>query len=225
MAVPNSGRRVGEFYHGTTNDIEGGVIRPGRDAGYSNWGNTGTWYNQTSERLAFATSDEKMAWQFAEDANAKQSIDYDNGVLAKHPDRTRVYTVKPNSKMKPGHYTGFREFVAPSFEVKDRIDTMPGRQGTIPTVNWRQFQAYPFYAGPDPNHPTNEEVAAGMDPWEPGRSLKKPNRNQVSPDQLDLFTGRTAAEHAEAYDYKHVSPKEHNAVSLYHDQRMDPYER
>ena len=48
------------------------------------------------------------------------------------------------------------------FPVKKRIDTMPGRQGTFPSVNWHRFQTSGPYGGTGPSHPDDDQVRYGM---------------------------------------------------------------
>lgn len=57
------------------------------------------------------------------------------------------------------------------FKVTGRIDIMPGRQGTFPSVNWNRFKNTHPAAGPDANHPsTHTEVHGHVK----GHELDKP---------------------------------------------------
>lgn len=49
------------------------------------------------------------------------------------------------------------------FKVKQRVDTMPGRQGTFPEVNWDRLKSSqaPHWAG-SASHPDDEQVRYGM---------------------------------------------------------------
>jgi hypothetical protein len=151
-----------------------------------------------------------------------------------HSDRrTRVYTVAPHPEMKRGVYHGmYKEHVAPSFNVEDRIDTMPGHQGTFPSINWKQFEQFvpnPEGIPRDVNHPTPHQVEHGMTAPRPERMARLavvakasiPNRNQVSGNQMDLFSGRTAAEHHADYP---DTDSEGRALALYHADRQHEYE-
>jgi hypothetical protein len=194
------------FFHGTTNDIVGGVVRPGQEVGHSNFGETGSWAGQPSKAHAFATTSEDVAWHFAHDVNDYQTEDYYTGRKADMPDRARVYTVAPHPEMKRGHYHDqFQEYVAPHYNVTGRIDIKPGHQGTFPTINWRQFQRYATEG--DVNHPSPEQVAHGMN-YEPYQHAEAEELNRIDAEdvphqrvmstegQMDLFSGHTAAEHA-----------------------------
>src|SRR5213080_4011882 len=124
------------FFHGTTNDIVGGVVLPGKAVGHSNYGDTGSFAGQPSREHAFATSNEHVAWEFAHDVHEHQTSEYHSGLRSDTPDRARVYTVAPHPEMKPGHYHDqFQEYIAPQYNVTGRIDIKPGQQGTFPTIN------------------------------------------------------------------------------------------
>ena len=55
------------------------------------------------------------------------------------------------------------EWASPTgFKVKQRLDIMPGHQGTFPEVNWNRFKKDGPYHGGEANHPTDEQVRYGM---------------------------------------------------------------
>jgi hypothetical protein len=222
--MPEPGRNE-SFFHGTSYDIAGGVVRPGREVGVEGYGNTGSGDGQASRDHAFATTDERVAWDFARQSGTPMGIHSDR--------RTRVYTVAPHPEMKPGAYHGmYNEYVAPSFNVEDRIDTKPGYQGTFPSINWKQFEQFvpnPEGIPRDVNHPTPHQVEHGMTASRPERMARLavlakasiPNRNQVSSNQMDLFSGRTAAEHHADY---HEGSGLVKALAVYHRDRQHAYE-
>lgn len=138
-----------QLFHGTAALIQPGqrVLPAAKRNGHSNWGDTGSGKGQRSRDHAFATTTEDTAWYFANTAAHNGDGNYG--------ERPRVYTVAPNPRMKPGVHGDLDEFIAPSFKVQDRIDVMPGHQGTINTAyathspdveqagpfNWAPFHA------------------------------------------------------------------------------------
>lgn len=221
--------RTESFFHGTASHISD-AVRPGVQVGRSIWGRTGESAGQPSEEHAFATEDEDEAWKFAETAH---QIEYGRNGYA---GRARVYTVAPHPEMRPGvHHPKhpahsedlgeLHEWVAPEYKITGRHDIQPGHQGTFPTINWRQF-AHQDISG-DPNHPTPDEVAEGMrfkigspmGKWQARREAQSgvvPNRNVVSPNQMDLFTGRTAGSYAESQKVRR------DKLAEYHERRLNP---
>jgi hypothetical protein len=53
------------------------------------------------------------------------------------------------------------EHTADSATVKERLDIMPGRQGTFPSLNWNQFGK-----GGEYNHPSDADIVGGHDGFE-----------------------------------------------------------
>lgn len=242
-----------QFFHGTTHDIAGGVIRPANKLpdGKGMWGSMGH-SGQRSDEHAFATTDESIAWQFGSQsgisarakraqvvkANENQGYEADLGIPPAYrqdgvqpvPEvgRVRVHTVAPNPRMKPGVYNrahpnfrsdqvDLKEFVAPSFRSTGVIDTMPGRQGTFPNINWNQFASSKVDYAQDANHPDDESISDGhlMETRKGERfrrnSITGANRvyapvepertpGRTGNDQLDLFSGRTVLDHVENDD-------------------------
>lgn len=226
MVVYMVGRNE-SFFHGTASHISD-AVRPGAQVGKTVWGRTGESHGQPSEEHAFATSHEDEAWNFARFAGG-----------ADKSRRARVYTVAPHPDMKVGvHHPehaeyspdlgGIHEYVAPEFKVTGRHDIAPGHQGTFPNINWHQFAHADIFG--DPNHPTSEQVEEGQS-FYPGtfhavaamdRKLAsvKPNRNLVSSNQMDLFSGRTAQSYVEE---KNLHPfRTPSVVADYHQRRLNP---
>lgn len=109
---------------------------------------------KSGELNASATTDEGTAWAYALD---KEGSSYGfrnpkNGVNL----RARVYEVVP-SDGKPAERRGPQtgEVNSPSFTVVGYRDVQPGRQGTIPEVNWKEYS--PPY-GNSVNHITEDPL-------------------------------------------------------------------
>lgn len=156
-----------QFFHGTRYDIRHTVL-PGGRAPHRNW-----FGEDNPHGKAFATTDEDIAWDYAKGAEGN----WDKR-------RTRVYEVAPSAKREPGTWNkqhpghsgldreDMKEWMAPSWKVRRRIDIKPGHQGTFPQLNWNQFASH---EGPnkvqqgDVNHPTPRQVESGhgLGSWSP----------------------------------------------------------
>lgn len=164
-----------QFFHGTTHNIKGGTVRPANDVGktVSEYA-AGDPGNLSGGDHAFAIrNDERYAWHAASTFHRKGG-------------RARVYEVEPAGDMKPGpwnkEHPNFQRHLAEQdvspaqigatksqdewasrsgFKVKSQIDTMPGRQGTFPTINWNQFKKSPSPSNPDANHPDDNQIKWG----------------------------------------------------------------
>lgn len=116
--------------------------------------------------MAFTSSSEPKAWWYATHAS--------NNTLG----RARVYEVEPHPNTEVGTYNpahpnfwrsvsrrgsreNWDEYTAPHFTVTGVHDIIPGRQGTFPQINWRQFSTRGNSQMYDPNHPTPNEVEHG----------------------------------------------------------------
>lgn len=187
------------LYHGTHREIEGEHILP---AAQTNHG-TINFQGLSESDKAYATDQEDVAWQLADTANS---------LTNRHEARTRVHSVEPNKDMTLGvnhpNNPGFSgenlgEWTAPKFKVKDRIDIMPGRQGTLP-VNWNQFRnraLRPRPWGGELNHPDDEDIEYGhygtkmreeskRNYWGGSREIEQENLRNVrasGPEQMRLF--------------------------------------
>lgn len=134
------------YLHGSNYTLKiGDKIRPGDGAILKN-----------GEPHASATTDESTAWSYA---LAKENLptgarDYEKGVNR----RGRVYEVV-TSDGKPAERLGPQkgEVNSSSFTVVGYRDVQPGRQGTIPEVNWKEYS--PFS---DANHITEDPLVG----WE-----------------------------------------------------------
>lgn len=228
MAALNPGQFKGPLYHGTTFDLQGKDIKPARVVGKSVWKNHGH-SGQNSSEHAFATEDEGTAWEFGSQAGTMKRAEK-GSTKPGSPDRVRVHRVAPNPLMQRGVYHAdhekfngsedLREWRAPAFRVKETLDTMPGRQGTFPNLNWNQFRAKDSGYWSDMNHPTDDDIAEGHIPesgpsvlrgfargsWAHDQAVSKKTGSPPDPvplvdeNQMDLFSGKTVEHHAENDD-------------------------
>jgi hypothetical protein len=146
------------LYHGTTADIKGDKILPAKvHGGHSNWGEAGSEWGEPSHDHAWTHPDEKTVWGIAHDRVIHAGIETGSAP------RARVYAVRPNEHTTPGSGGVQGEFKAPHFDIDHVIDTMPGRQGTFPEINWNDHAKTmsKFSEDEDANHPHNNSVAFG----------------------------------------------------------------
>lgn len=185
-----------KLYHGTAADLGGRVLPASVHGGHSNWGDMGAGLGQPSREHAFATHDEGTAWEFADTASRQTG------------NRAYVATVEPEGPIRKGQFhSGLHEYVAPSFKVTGRLDTMPGRQGTFPQVDWNKYRAEGFK---DANHPEFGESYGDRHP-----AVDVPGR--VHRGQTDLFTGKTAAKSISADNDPDVARYHLRALTGYND--------
>ena len=147
------------LFHGTATEIPGNKVLPAKvHGGTSHWGDTGATRREPANKYAWAVPDEERAWKFAHDRVIHTSNEEDWNP------RARVYAVKPNSRMSPGHDRSIPgEIKAPSFTIAERRDIMPGRQGTFPEINWNNHVLHTgaFSDDEDANHPKDNSVTYG----------------------------------------------------------------
>jgi hypothetical protein len=171
--------RSEHFYHGTTSAIKGDMVLPANSVDkYPSEHAMGDPGDMSEGDHAFAIrNDENYAWHAARTFHA-------NGR------RPRVYEVEPAADMKPGPWNkahpDFDEHheydpgtmpedekehahqdewgSKTGFKVKQRIDIMPGRQGTFPEVNWNRFRGAKAPWGMEANHPSDHEVETSAQP-------------------------------------------------------------
>ncbi|MCA9324764.1 hypothetical protein KDA23_01705 [Candidatus Saccharibacteria bacterium] len=151
-ALELGGDAVNMYFHGTHFPLEpGDEVRPGEQA----------IVDEDGVRHASASVYEDGAWFYA------LSREGPNG------GRGRVYRVIP-SDGSPVKQIGpqFGEVNSPSFTVVDQIDTAPGRQGTLPGINWNKGTPYSTL-----NHPEDPP------PTIPNDFREFPN---ISPDEVPL---------------------------------------
>lgn len=207
----NPSQFKGPLYHGTTYDLQGKDIKPAARVSHPNmsvWGDLGH-SGQQSKDHAFATESEDTAWQFASQAGMMKRSEAVRGYLPPtvQVGRVRVHEVAPHPLMRPGVYHAdhpahdggedLQEWVAPSFRSKGTIDTMPGRQGTFPQLNWNQFKSDRAGYAEDANHPSDQDISMGHgNRRSPGKKVT-PVEPVTDEHQMDMFSGRTVGDHAE----------------------------
>lgn len=168
-----------QFFHGTTSPIKDGMVRPANHVDkYVSEHSMGDPGDMSEGDHAFvAKNDENYAWHAANTFHV-------NGM------RPRVYETGPAADMKPGPWNrahpDFEEHheydkgtmpesekarnhqdewgSKTGFPVKQRIDIMPGRQGTFPEVNWNRFKEDGLRSNlaTEMNHPTDHQIKYGM---------------------------------------------------------------
>lgn len=135
-----------QFYHGTRAPLSpGAILRPHNELSNTRGKPNFADFKDHSRGKVFMTDDEDLAWGYASMGDLRPK------------GRTSVLRVTPS----PDYREGPAETTAKSAKVDDRIDIMPGRQGTLP-VNWNQFGKKPDGSYGDPlNHPSNLAVEHG----------------------------------------------------------------
>lgn len=197
------------LFHGTADEIHGDKILPAKvHGGNSNWGTTGSAYDEPSNEHAWAHPSEHKTWEFAQDR-----VNYQYGMWGEtgetHGRRARVYAVKPNDHTTPGNGGVPGEFKAPHFDIAHPIDIMPGRQGTFPEINWNKHALEGGSRIPgdgDPNHPTDAEVQYG-------------HRAGIHGDDAVDHVKKAARDEDDTRYISHLSDRN---VSGYRDNRPDP---
>lgn len=147
------------LFHGTASSIKGDKILPAKvHGGLSHWGDAGTdTRGEPANAHAWAVPDEARAWDFAMDR-----VIHTRSEQNWNP-RARVYALHPNAQQSAGHDASIPgEVKAPHFDIAERRDTMPERQGTFPEINWNNHTVHTaFTDDEDANHPRNLSVQFG----------------------------------------------------------------
>lgn len=157
---PTSGRNLSTaqfapIFHGTSGYVkdDGAILPPSVHGQESYWAGSRP-HGDDPAHLAFATPDEHVAWEFA---MQRPRLDT----------RPRVYEVEHVPDEREGRDLGDDEVVSPTgFPIKRRIDTMPGRQGTFPQINWAdqidtRVPGHDALWSDNVNHPNDDEIANG----------------------------------------------------------------
>ena len=147
------------LFHGTTRDIEGQILPAKVHGGHSYWGETGHTRSEPSNEYAWAHPNEQVAWQAALDRVESHYVEGEE----KGP-RARVYAVHPNENQSPGMDKSMAgEIKSTHFDIAHPVDTMPGRQGTFPSINWNEYTGKGQYlpGDEDTNHPSHLSVQFG----------------------------------------------------------------
>lgn len=155
-----SPNQFGRLFHGSVSDLRGTHLVPGGFGGASGAQDEWRHLGQSKNDYVSVTDDESKAWDFAAKASAQRMV----------RGRSRVYEVEPHPETKIGiehvdHPLMDRayaedwyrkpqpagEHIAPSFKVIAQHDTLPGAQGTFPSVDWSEYKASGWHG--DVNHP------------------------------------------------------------------------
>jgi hypothetical protein len=172
-----------QFFHGTAHAIKDGMVRPANDVDkdiseYS-FGDPG---DMSEGDHAFATNDENYAWHAAHNFHSTRqrprvyevdpAPDMKPGPWNKdHPDFLHHVEYGdpeeyPPHENKEAYHEALQshqpEYGSPTgFPVRKRIDIMPGRQGTFPTINWSRYATGQRGLGDrsNVNHPTDYEAS------------------------------------------------------------------
>jgi len=140
------------LFHGSSHELVGDTLEPDKRSGASAGSDYHKHRGQSIKDVVSASSDESKAWEMAGKSGGG---------------RTRVWEVEPHSETRMGvehvdhpqfaarsqQFNGVidnKEFVAPSYRVKQQLDIKPGQQGTFPQVDWNKHGA--VFLG-DANHP------------------------------------------------------------------------
>lgn len=156
------------LYHGTAKDVQGAQILPASvHGGHSYWGDTGSTRGEPSQDHAWAHPDEDKTWEFAHD-RANFELVSEGRRLGEDPviPRARVFALHPNENQSPGGDPSIPgEVKSTHFDIAHPIDTMPGRQGTFPGVNWNEYtkgsKSRYLPGDEDANHPTDLSIQFG----------------------------------------------------------------
>lgn len=204
-----------QFFHGTTHNVKGGVVLPA-DAADKNvsdfsMGDPG---DMSEGDHAFAIrNDENYAWHAANTfhSNGRRPRVYEvdpapdmkPGPWNKdHPDFLQHHEL---SDADYPHYPPHPDDVAEAkknhqdewasetgFPVRKRIDIMPGRQGTFPSVNWNKHLSERARWGAEANHPDDEQVKYGITGLSPSQETgiqKQRNKDAAAPKEPQKRTG------------------------------------
>lgn len=186
------------LYHGSTYDIGSRVEPAGKtgNTGYTPHSNKSVLrkakkFGQESHNTSFATGSEDVAWNAAEyGGQHRQAAE---GLKA--TPRSVVYEVHPHPEMRKGAFKQDEEYVAPHFDVKNRIDIKPGHQGTLPGINFNEYDLTKGNMG-DRNHPQGDDFQilheANINRPEvhkmyPEHFPQPKPKQGLSPDQFKLF--------------------------------------
>lgn len=133
-----------QFFHGTRAPLAVGAhLLP--------TGKTGVAANHgiSSKKSVYMHTDEHEAWEWSH-------VAYGGASEGKPLARPWVGRVQPQGLHATYRMGG--EHTAPSAQVLDRRDIMPGRQGTFPSINWNQFAEHV-----EVNHPDDADILGGHD--------------------------------------------------------------
>lgn len=199
---------LGRQFHGARNEIRDTHVRPpsvtGASAASSHGFAGGAAGDTPHTDLAFATAQDHSAWGYARPVGTHPDHPDNNDPDPKH--RGRVYEVEPARDQKSDF--GGSEIVSPSgYRIIGEHHAPVGARATFPTVNWNAYKGKPANGG-HVSHMDKNQSYMEEDPG-PEKSPHVPppvregandyaNKHRADdrhPDQLNLFSGKTVAEH------------------------------
>ena len=199
---------LGRQFHGARNQIDDTHVRPpsvtGASAASSHGFAGGAAGNTPHTELAFATNQSHSAWGYAMPVPTHPDAAVNNDPDPKH--RGRVYEVEPARDQKSDFGGG--EIASPSgYRILGEHHAPAGARATFPTVNWNAYKGKPANGGHVSHMDKNQSyMEEGPGPDKPphvpppvregaGDYANKHRVDDRHPDQLNLFSGKTVAEH------------------------------
>lgn len=199
----------GPQFHGARQQINDTHIRPpsvtgaypASSIGFA--GGAGRHASTPHTELAFSTSSSSSAWGYARPVSTSPDAAENNDPDPRH--RGRVYEVEPAHDQD--HDGSGSEIASPTgFRIKAEHHAPIGADATIPDLNWNAFkgktpgrqlshmdanQSY-METTPERDRPVHvpPPVREGKDDYS-----NKHRVDERHPDQLNLFSGKTVAEH------------------------------
>lgn len=199
--------KPGPQFHGARRQINDTHVRPPSVTGVyaaSSHGFSGGKYGLPHTELAFATAQEHSAWQYAMPVPTHPDAPANNDPDPKH--RGRVYTVEPAKDQKRDSHGG--EIESPTgYRITGEHHAPVGAMATFPSVNWNAYKAKPANGGHVSHQDKNQSYMDTSLELERAPHVPPPvreaggdygNRHRVDErhdDQLNLFSGKTVAEH------------------------------
>lgn len=153
------GQQFESLFHGSAHQLQGDTLKPGVRMGASAGFDYHKHRGQSYEDVVSASSDESKAWEMGAKSGSG---------------RLKVWEVEPHPETRMGvenadhplfdernakTFHGVvdnKEWVAPTFKVKQQLDIKPGNQGTFPQVDWNRHRSAPYDAF-DSNHPPHPD--------------------------------------------------------------------
>lgn len=196
----------GRQFHGARREIDDTHVRPPSVTGAHPASSLG--FSSGSDRpahtdLAFATPSEHQAWGYARTWAPNKNHPSNNDPDPKH--RSRVYEVAPASDQ---HNDGSEIQSLTGYKILREHHSEVGVTGTFPQVNWNAYKAKPAdnrvvssgdrnhsYMETDPDRPAHVPLPHQEAGAEGTQRYRAPDERH--PDQMNLFSGRTVAEHRE----------------------------
>lgn len=222
-------------FHGARRQVNDTHIRPPSVTGAYAASSHG--FSSGSDRpphtdLAFATHTEHEAWSYARTYTHHQDAPLNNDPDPKH--RGRVYEVEPaHDQYQSSPHSEIESETG--YRIKRAHMSAPGDTSTFHEVNWNAYKRKPapgsgtsFVPSGDANHSYMEVDPATKDkvpkPIPFREATDYQNRYAVDPrhpDQQNLFTGKTVAEH-KVYEHTpgvmlHLNPEQFDSAAFHRD--------